>query len=171
MALQLGKFGLVSPQDVDWDATDGFMQSLSEKRVKWHVKHAHGMCGVGKIMQCYKQWLTLDCLYCGAVEDTKHLWLCPSEQVTTLWTKHLNALSQWCEEHHTAPSLTALLLNGLSSWCNGSNPASHPDIGSLRDFQTVLGWQLLFEGRPTMGWQSIQQRHYSSLSCWNTGKR
>ena len=146
------------------------MQLLSEKQVKWHVKPTHGMCGVGKMMQRYKQRLTPDCPYCGAVEDAKHVWLCPSEQVTTLWTKNLNALSQWCEEHHTAPSLTALLLEGLSSWHNGSHLASHPDVGSLRDLQTASDWQSLFEGRPAQGWQSIQQRHYSSLGRRNTGK-
>ena len=67
-------------------------------------------------------------------------------------------------------SLRCLLLDRLCSWSIGQLPPTSP-ANDLAVRQTLLGWRLLFEGCPALGWRQAQQSYYDSIGSSKTGKR
>jgi len=53
------------------------------------------MCGVGKILQQWKETDTPNCPRCGAFEDADHVWKCQAPSARAAWHRHLELLNRW----------------------------------------------------------------------------
>ena len=93
-------------------------------RCHWIVKHAAGMCGVGKMMAIWKEWPTPDCPRCGEFEDALHVWQCQEHSVQGVWEQAIARLRTWLDWQKTQPGIHDAICNFLTAW--HSNQPSPP---------------------------------------------
>lgn len=63
---------------VNWKACEKAMKSLDIGRRLWIAKHVLGHVGVSTKMVQWKMRESAACPWCGAEEDSRHVWMCHS---------------------------------------------------------------------------------------------
>ena len=71
-----GKFPPSMSLEIDWGVVDRAMAGVGEAMWRWCSKHNVGMCGVGKWMARWQQWLHQVCPHCRQLEDARHVIWC-----------------------------------------------------------------------------------------------
>ncbi len=174
---QKGRFMTGTSAEVDWDACAQAMRSAPVTRRHWVTKHASGWCGVGKMMQLWKEWDNPDCPRCGATEDARHVWTCPAPSVIPVWDRSITRLKAWMTSQGTMPGARDAICSYLQAWRSGNSlPPVHDfsPIFGLRaaiEAQSSLGWQALLEGCLVCHWAAIQQKYYEWIGSRRSGRR
>jgi hypothetical protein len=158
-------------QLIDGEAVGNSMREIPRKLRVFIMKHATGICGMGKFMKRWGQWKEDKCPRCGEPKDAAHVWICQGEGATDIWEKAVEELEQWLRNANpTVPHRVILYLKG---WCFGSNTAYEALSGfqdAIRN-QDQIGWHRFIKGWLAKDWAEIQQRYYQLARSHRTGRR
>ena len=173
---QHGKFGAGSSDLVQWEAYHIALRSQPLNRRHWILKSTMNRSAVGVEMVRRRQWRTASCPRCGFPSETAiHVFLCPHQEVTTLWDDALLRLDRWFAQKSTHPSLAAYILSALRAWRHGAPPpalaSTVPHLSAAAAAQRLLGWDAAFEGRWSSLWASVQDEYFRFIGKRNTGRR
>ena len=170
-----GKLGQRNTE-IAWESVGMAMSEIPNKKRRWIVKHTAGRCAVGVEMKRRRTWTHSKCPRCAEQSETAtHVLQCPGEGTETIWEKAIADLRQWLVLQRTNNQLTELLCTSLTAWRHGHQV--HPPTGHLRELRTVfdaqtdIGWGAALEGRLSIHWINIQERHFSRIKTRKSAKR
>jgi hypothetical protein len=160
-------------QEIDWPNIGRAMKAQPRSRRVFISKHVSGMCGVGKFMQCWKEWDSPNCPRCGLFEDAPYLWRCKGHGTKEIWNKAILDLESAMRQLDTDPTLAHVISSYLKSWSSDSGI----QYSAPREFQMLIlaqsgvGWRQFFKGWWVMHWASLQYRYYTIIKSTRTGNR
>jgi len=137
------------------------------------MKHASGMCGVGKFLAIWKEQNHSECPQCGRFEDAVHVSKCQSETTKEIWKTQLHTLTDWLDSVYTAPAISHTIILGLSSCYSPAHPHTMVDqqVQELYYLQEEIGWDGFLEGFHHTHRTTLQQQHYTSCNSRRSGQR
>jgi hypothetical protein len=141
-------------QSIDWKLVGKAMKALPRSRRFFISKHVSGMCGVGKFMQCWREWESLNCPRCGLFEDAQHVWRCKGLGTEEIWNKAVIDLEHTMRKLDTDPTLAHIITKYLKGWWLDKDTLYEPPRAflSLLQKQTNIGWGRFFEGLWATDW-------------------
>jgi hypothetical protein len=163
-------------QDIGWESFASAMQELPNKKRRWIVKQTSGRCAVGVEMKRRRQWPHSKCPRCDEPNETStHVLQCTGSGADGIWQKAIEELRLWLAHQRTNNALADTICASLTSWRDGNiihNPQSNLlDLRKALEAQNDIGWDAALEGRWSMLWIDIQQRHFTQIKKRRSGKR
>jgi Reverse transcriptase (RNA-dependent DNA polymerase) len=163
-------------EDIDWEAQGKAIASVQHSRQVWIVKHAVGMCGVGKWMKRWKQRESAECPRCQhPEEDEEHVWKCQNTEAKNVWKKSIEKLREWMTLKKTDPELRDGICLRLNEWRDDLPKSDlfsrRIAIQQLFEQQDKVGWRVFLEGCVVLDWAAVQQDYYTRIVSRKTGKR
>jgi hypothetical protein len=164
-----------SIQQVNWQACEQAMKSLSIGRRQWIAKHVSGHVGVGIKMVQWQMRDSAACPRCGQEEDSQHVWTCHAPDARWIRLQHIFKLDTWLEQQDTQPDLQRELINGMKAWSVGT-PRRTSDCTPLHlrqalVHQDAIGWTNLLEGCMANGWTEAQNLYNRMIGSRRSGFR
>jgi hypothetical protein len=136
----------IKSDDIDWEAQGKAIAGVQHTRQVWIVKHAVGMCGVGKWMKRWKQQESAECPRCQhPEEDEEHVWKCQNQEAKEIWKKSIEKLREWMVKRKTDPDLTEGICRRLNEW--------HDNLPKTEIFSRRIAIQQLFDKQDQVGWR------------------
>ena len=171
-----GKVGQGTSDDIAWKSFDLARESLPTKRQHWLVKQYSDTCAVGKVMKYRKEWTHSRCPRCKTpVETSSHVWTCPDQGAQDIWSEAIDSLRVWLASQQTNMAVTDAICDRLKSWSSNTPflPLESRLLGlqSAIEAQDIIGWHSAVEGRWSVKWEIIQDRHFKNNSLKRTGRR
>ena len=160
---------------VDWPANELAFTAFPQLFRLWATKHISGWCGVNKMLHKWKQTddPSCPCPDCDEdIETTEHLLACPSPAMRETWTNSVAGFQVWLETVDTDPELITCFITTLQHG-HGSSFHSHCSA-RLREValeQDAIGWMNFVEGKISLGWRQLQERHYACIGSRRTSRR
>ena len=168
--------GSAEPEEIAWKAFEQARSTLSQKRQHWVVKHTSGACSVGKVMLQRKKWKNAKCPRCPTqVETTTHVWQCQHIRANEIWDTAIDELRVWLAAQRTNSAVADTICSRLKAWRSGNDllPLQTHLLGLSQAVATqdAIGWGVAIEGRWSLKWIEIQDRHFTNNSIRRTGRR
>jgi hypothetical protein len=96
-------------------------------------------------------------------EDRDHIMRCSAPPRESWRAETILELERRCQQLHTEPGLTKLLLYGISKWFRGQDVISFdefsPKYHRVISQQNEIGWRQIFNGQMGIEWARIQDDH------------
>ena len=165
-------------QDIDWEGTEDVMHKLLLAECRFITKHALGNCGVGTTLVQLKFQQDASCPWCGAIEDTCHVYRCVGSDASTSWNDNIQNLEGYLDNTDTDPELSHALIFSLMCWQESKPIDLHTTHASLHPavrLQHNIRWKNLLEGLAGSHWWQAQYCYYQqhrkqkSSHCWLQG--
>jgi hypothetical protein len=128
------------------------------------------------MMHRWKQRASDLCPRCKTeVEDATHDWKCQDPGTLTVWVQSIANLKVWLQNQRTDPGIIEAICANLLAW-QGESAAPVPvaTVDGLRAVvqqQDKIGWKILLEGRPVLGWSTVQDRYLQKIHSRRSGLR
>jgi hypothetical protein len=154
---------------INWEAISSASSLWSREKQRWMVKHCVGVAGVNKVLHDWKKSPTPNCLLCGDIETTNHVWKCTGKSAHDNWVLAIEELNKWLLKMDTSPDLRKTIITNLQHWLTDSIPSTNRTPLELA--QDMIGWNYLIEGLVPITWSIHQQIYYKSKNKLNNGFR
>jgi hypothetical protein len=159
----------IDPQSiasVDWDAVDACMKALPASKHRWNTKHGSENCGVGQTLFTWKLPQDNICPCCEAIEDTTHVLQCTAFKSQPTWYSNIEALINVTIDYALPVIFHTALHSCLTSWRAKApfiiNLLWPPELVTLMQSQSTLGWKNILEGIPSKLWIPYIGSHLDS---------
>jgi hypothetical protein len=170
--------GHISPEaydEIDYDATEETMCSLTATQRKYITKTASENYGVGTTLVDWKHQADAVCPRCKhQVETPVHVQRCEGYAAGDIFQKSIANLEEFLTEEDTRPDLQDAIIQCIKRWRAGEDirlTEYQNDIQQVIKQQHTIGWLDMMECLPAKGWQVLQRRYYNEQGKRKSSKR
>jgi hypothetical protein len=120
------------------------------------------------------------CPSCGtAKEDRDHVIQCTDTTRQTIRQEMLQLITTRCDDYHTDPKITRLLLDCINGWIGADDSYAYQvdfeaypcEFHKVIKQQNRIGWRQLFNGRYSKHWAMLQEEYYSRMATTQRTKQ